>query len=317
MGGEYTYDKDKVRFRKVKTSVWKWLRRGFLFIVATMSMAVLYYLVFALFFSTETERRLKQENVMYEREMPELERKERLMSDVIENLQQRDNRIYEEIFHTSAPDMDPLASLELQLAGIDSVPDGNIVRYAERKLERMEVGAARIEDNFRRIMEAVQDKDFVMPPMTNPLKEYAFAQTGASVGDKINPFYKVSMRHNGIDMIAPSGEPVHAAADGTVKEVIRSRKGLGNVVVIDHGNGYVTRYAHLADIEVTKGRPVKRGSRIGYVGVSGNSFAPHLHYEVLKDTLVLDPVNHFFASVTPEEYMNMMILSVSTGQSMD
>ena len=166
-------------------------------------------------------------------------------------------------------------------------------------------------------MEAVQDKDFVMPPMTNPLKEYAFAQTGASVGDKINPFYKVSMRHNGIDMIAPSGEPVHAAADGTVKEVIRSRKGLGNVVVIDHGNGYVTRYAHLADIEVAKGRPVKRGSRIGYVGVSGNSFAPHLHYEVLKDTLVLDPVNHFFASVTPEEYMNMMILSVSTGQSMD
>ena len=196
----------------------------------------IYYLVFALFFSTETERRLKQENAMYESEMPELERKERLMSDVIENLQQRDNRIYEEIFHTSAPDMDPLASLELQLAGIDSVPDGNIVRYAERKLERMEVGAARIEDNFRRIMEAVQDKDFVMPPMTNPLKEYAFAQTGASVGDKINPFYKVSMRHNGIDMIAPSGEPVHAAADGTVKEVIRSRKGLGNVVVIEYGS---------------------------------------------------------------------------------
>ena len=307
MGGEYTYDKDKVRFRKVKTSVWKWIRRAFVFIVATMSMAVLYYLVFALFFSTETERRLRQENAMYESEMPELERKERLVSDVI----------YEEIFHTSAPDMDPLASLDLQLAGIDSIPDGNIVKYAERKLERMEGSAARIEDNFRRIMDAVQSEDFIMPPMTNPLKEYTFAQTGASVGDKINPFYKVSMRHEGIDMIAPSGEPVYASADGTVKEVIRSRKGLGNVVVIDHGNGYVTRYAHLADIEVSKGRSVKRGSRIGYVGVSGNSFAPHLHYEVLKDTLVLDPVNHFFASVTPEEYMNMMILSVSTGQSMD
>ena len=89
------------------------------------------------------------------------------------------------------------------------------------------------------------------------------------------------------------------------------------MVVIDHRNGYFTRYAHLADIETARGRSVKRGTRIGYVGVSGNSFAPHLHYEVLRDTLVMDPVNYFFASMTPEEYMNTMILSVATGQSMD
>lgn len=316
MGGEYTYDKDRVRFRKVKTSVWKWMRRAFFFTIATMSMAVLYYVVFALFFSTETEKRLKMENELYETEMPDLERKERMLSDVITGLEGRDNRIYEEIFHTSAPDMDPLSSLDL-LSGLDSIPDDNIVRHTEGKLERLDRQASAVEDNFRRIMEVVQDPDFIMPPMTNPLKDFTFAQTGASVGDKINPFYKVSMRHNGLDMIAHSGEPVHASAAGVVADVIRSRKGLGNVVVIDHGNGYFTRYAHLADIEVSKGRQVKRGTRIGYVGVSGNSFAPHLHYEVLKDTLVLDPVNHLFASVTPEEYMNIMILSVSTGQSMD
>ena len=99
--------------------------------------------------------------------------------------------------------------------------------------------------------------------------------------------------------------------------MVRSRKGLGNVVEIDHGNGYFTRYAHLADVQVSKGRRLKRGDRIGYVGVSGNSFAPHLHYEVLRDTVVLDPVNHFFASVTPEDYLNMLVMSVSTGQSMD
>ena len=79
----------------------------------------------------------------------------------------------------------------------------------------------------------------------------------------------------------------------------------------------MTRYAHLADVDMRVGRKVKRGPRIGYVGVSGNSFAPHLHYEVMKDTLVLDPVNHFFASITPEEYLDMMIMAVSTGQSMD
>jgi murein DD-endopeptidase MepM/ murein hydrolase activator NlpD len=92
---------------------------------------------------------------------------------------------------------------------------------------------------------------------------------------------------------------------------------LGNVVTIDHGNGIKTRYAHLADIEVRKGRAVKKGTRIGYVGVSGNSFAPHLHYEVLRHTVVLDPVNHLFASVGPEEYVNILIMSSMTGQSMD
>jgi murein DD-endopeptidase MepM/ murein hydrolase activator NlpD len=134
---------------------------------------------------------------------------------------------------------------------------------------------------------------------------------------KVNPFYKVKLSHNGLDMIAPSGEPVYASAKGIVSDVTKSRKGLGNVVTIDHGNGIKTRYAHLADIEVRKGRAVKKGTRIGYVGVSGNSFAPHLHYEVLRDTVVLDPVNHLFASVGPEEYVNILIMSSMTGQSMD
>lgn len=316
MSGGYTYDKESVRLRKVRTSVWKKVRRAVLFFVASLSMAVLYYAVFALFFSTDTERRLKMENDMYRSELPELERKERLLADVIDGLKARDNRIYEEIFHTSAPEMNPMSAVEF-LDGLDSIPDDNIVRYAEKKLMSLDRSAAAVEDNFRRIMAAVTDSGFVMPPMTNPLNDFTFAQTGASVGSKINPFYKVPMPHNGLDLLAHSGEPVHSAADGVVTEVVRSRKGLGNVVVVDHGGGYRTRYAHLADIEVVRGRVVKRGTRLGYVGVSGNSFAPHLHYEVLKDTLVLDPVNHMFASMTPEEYMNTLILSVSTGQSMD
>ena len=127
----------------------------------------------------------------------------------------------------------------------------------------------------------------------------------------------MKIRHDGLDLIAHSGEPVYSVADGIVREVVKSRKGLGNQVVIDHGNGYRTRYAHLADVEVAKGRRVRRGTRLGYVGVSGNSFAPHLHYEVWKDTVALDPVNHFFASLSPEDYVSMLVMSVSTGQSMD
>ena len=292
------------------------IRRVLVYTAGSLSLAVLYYVIFALIFSTDTERRLRRENRMYEVEYPELERKGALIADVIEGLKVKDDMIYTDIFHTSAPGMEPHASIDF-LAGLDSITDKGMVQYSEKKIAFLESCSNIVEANFRQVMAAISDSAFVMPPMTSPLEDFSFAQTGASVGSKMNPFYKVEMRHDGLDLIAPSGEPVLAAADGVVKEVVRSRKGLGNMVVIDHENGYYTRYAHLSDIDAVRGRKVRRGARIGRVGVSGNSFAPHLHYEVLKDTVVLDPVNHMFASVTPEEYLNMMILSVSTGQSMD
>lgn len=316
MRGQYVFDAEKVRFRKVRISFWAVLRKMLLLFVASISMAVLYYIVLALFVSTEEERLLRTENRMYEREFPTLEAREKLLSDVVMGLQVRDDRIYEEIFHTSAPNMDPGSSLDF-LEGLDSISDNNIVIHSTGKLQVLERRAERIEDNFRQIIEMIQDEGFVAPPMMNPLENFSFAQTGASVGERINPFYKVKIMHNGLDLIAPAGDPVYASADGYVKDVVKSRKGLGNVVTIDHENGYVTRYAHLADIEARKGRRVKKGSRIGYVGVSGNSFAPHLHYEVIRDTTILDPVNYFFSSVTPDEYVNMLIMSASTGQSMD
>ena len=316
MRGQYVFDEEKVRFRKVKVSFWAVLRKILLLFVASLSMAVLYYIVIALFISTEEERLLRTENRMYAHELPALEAREKLLSDVVEGLQVRDDRIYEEIFHTSAPNMDPGSSLDF-LEGLDSIPDKNIVMHSTGKLEVLERRAEKIEDNFRQIIGMVQGEGFVAPPMMNPLEKFSFAQTGASVGERINPFYKVKIMHNGLDLIAPAGDPVYASADGYVKDVVKSRKGLGNVVTIDHENGYETRYAHLADIEVRKGRRVKKGARIGYVGVSGNSFAPHLHYEVIRDTTVLDPVNYFFSSVTPDEYVNMLIMSASTGQSMD
>ena len=315
MNSQYIVDKD-FKLKKEKASVWAVIRRILMFFVVTMSLAVVYYILFALLFSTEQERRLRVENKLYEAEYPQMAMKEELLAAVVEGLRVKDDKIYEEVFNTSAPDMERFSSLDF-LMGLDSIPDTDIVTNSATRMDVLESSASRVEDNFQKVMAAISDKKFVMPPMTNPLRNFTFAQTGASVGDKINPFYKVPMKHNGLDLIASAGEPVFAVAEGVVKEVIKSRKGLGNVVVIDHGNGYVTRYAHLADVEARKGRRIKRGTRIGYVGVSGNSFAPHLHYEVLRDTLVLDPVNHFFASVTPEEYMNMLIMSVTTGQSMD
>lgn len=312
----YFLDKNDIKVKKKRTSPWIILRKTLVFILATMSVAVIYYIIFALIFSTGEEQKLKNENRLYSQEYPELARKEALLSDVIEGLQLKDDRIYEEIFKTAAPNVDPMESIDF-MAGFETLPDMDLVKYTDRKLGVLDEAGVRVDENFAAIMKAVTDSGFVMPPMHNPLKDFSFAQTGASVGYKINPFYKVEIQHNGLDMIASSGVPVYATADGVISKVTRSRKGLGNVVEIDHGNGYMTRYAHLSDVIAVKGRKVKRGTHIGNVGVSGSSFAPHLHYEVVRDTVVLDPVNHLFATVTPEEYMNILVMSVTTGQSMD
>ena len=248
---QYIYDKNEFRFKKARTSVWAVIRKILVFFVITIALAFLYYVLFALVFSTDTEQRLKDENRMYSLEYPELEQKEELLSDVIRGLQMKDDRIYEEIFHASAPNMEPMSSVDF-LMGLDSIPDKDIVSHAERKLDMVEAAADRVEENFRRVIAALKDSSFVMPPMHKPVKDFTFAQTGASVGMKINPFYKVSIMHNGLDIIAPAGEPVYAAADGVVSQVTRSRKGLGNVVTVDHGNGYFTRYAHLSDMEALK-----------------------------------------------------------------
>ena len=316
MDGGYIFDKDNVKFRKFRTPVKKRIRRVILLFLASISLTVIYYILFALFFSTETEKRLERENEMFARELPEFQKKEELLSDVIEGLRRKDDDIYKDIFKTSAPSLNPVTSVT-DLSSLDSIPDKDLLNYADMKLGNLAKRSSVVEENFRVIAELIADSSYVAPPMHNPLKDFTFAQTGASVGNKIDPFYKVPDPHNGLDIIAHSGEPVYVTADGVVSEVITSRKGLGNVVVVLHDGGYVTRYAHLADIEVKKGRKLKRGDRIGYVGVSGSSFAPHLHYEVMKDTLVMDPVNHFFASFTPEEYVNVMIMAATTGQSLD
>lgn len=316
MGERYEFDKTRMEFRKVTHSVWAVLGKAVKYFLVTASLAVVYYIVFSLVVSTDSERRLKRENQMYRRMYNELTARAELAGDVIEGLKVKDDEIYRRLFNSDAPDLGGVFS-DGMLSGVDTIPDRMIVEYSRTKLDTLDKVSGRVESNFRRVMEALSDGASSLPPMTNPLSGFSYARTGASVGERINPFYKVKTFHGGLDLISQQGEDVLATADGVVKEVTHSSKGLGNVVSIDHGNGYVTRYAHLENTRVSKGQRVGRGQKLGQVGMSGNSFAPHLHYEVLRDTLRMDPLNYLFASVGPDDYMGMLFMSVNTGQSMD
>lgn len=291
------------------TLAFKWL-------VGTASLAALYYLIASLFISTEAERRLRTENKMYEKLYERMVERQDLIEDVIEDLRIRDNGIYEKVFHTAAPSVEAEVFLRPSLYNEGQESSG-IVKYTEKKIDKLDKSAAGVDNNLRAVWEALVLKKKALPPTGIPVENIVYARIGASVGQKINPFYKVPSQHNGLDIIAAQGEPVYAAANGLVNEVKRSGKGLGNVVEIKHDGGYFTRYAHLGNISVVTGQNIRKGQKIGSVGVSGNSFAPHLHYEVLKDGEIQDPINHLFSNLSPKDYANMTYMAIRTQQSLD
>ena len=286
------------------------------YLVASVSMAVVLYVLFALVFSTPQERLLQKENRLYRERFRSLQEKQQLIGDVVEGLLEKDDEIYKELFETSAPMPDALTAADV-ISDSDSLSESFYLSAAASASGKLMLMASQVDDNFSEIFRLLSERKDSIPPLTLPLREMSYVQTGASVGLKHNPVHKLATGHDGLDLVAPQGTPVYAAAGGYVSSVVRSRKGLGNMVTVNHGNGYISRYCLLGDISVSQGARVRRGQRIGTVGVSASVAAPHLHYEVLFNGEVQDPVNYLFASVSPESYSRMMYMSVSTAQSMD
>ena len=302
----------KGKMKSIRRRVGKALR----YLAATVTTAIGFYVLFSLLFSTEEEKRLQHENDLYATYYQDLREKERLVTDAVAGLEMKDDALYREIFQTEAPSVDAVTAADM-ISVSDSLSESFYLSYSASKSESLRMMAKNVEENFRDIYRIMAQRQDSLPPLTLPLEGMSYVQTGASIGLKHNPLYKVDVQHDGIDLVAPQGSPVLAAADGIVRTIVHSNKALGNIVEIDHRNGYVTRYALLGDISVSQGRTVKQGQKIGTVGISSTTFAPHLHYEVLRDGIVQDPVRFLFASVSPEEYSKMLYMSVSTRQSLD
>lgn len=314
---KYFFDNENFNFGKVTRSVRAILLTCLKYLIVTVSVAVVFYIVLSFFFSTDTERRLRRENRMYAKLYPELKSRDKLLGDVVAGLQVKDNNIYRGLFNTDAPVRSPILSLQDSISGQLSLPEDKIVRYTDRKIKRLENHVAIVMANFQKIYSRSDSSSAVFPPLSLPIRNLSYSNVGASVGQKMSPFYKVMSLHEGVDLISQQGEPVYATGDGVVTDVNRSSKTGGNTVEIDNGGGYVTRFSHLQDISVSKGGKVSPQTRIGSVGNSGKSFGPHLHYEVRRNGVCENPVNYFFASIDSDDYIKMIYMSESTGQTMD
>jgi murein DD-endopeptidase MepM/ murein hydrolase activator NlpD len=314
----YKFDRDQLKLKEVRVSIWGYIKRGVVILVSVVVLSILYYAVFAIFFNTEKEKDYLMENRVYEKEYEQMKDKVELVDQVINNLTIRDQEIYEDIFNAK-PQLLSMMYDKNELDLIDTTSLEVIGRYTANSLDKLTTKSDICDEYLREISDIIKDSLFLVDhiPSISPIKNFSVMQTGASIGKKIHPFYKTLNEHNGIDLITTTGTSVLATANGVVDNVKKSKTDQGNVIVIDHGNGYMTTYAHLSDILVRKGSVVKQGSIIGRVGVSGKTFAPHLHYEVIKDNKYQDPINYFFAELSPISYREMLMIALNTGQSLD
>lgn len=313
---KYEFDKENFDFRRVGRTFWNILETVSKWIIGSATLAAVYYIVSSFFFSTDLEKSLIRENKMYSEQYSKMLGKQKLIEDVVQDLQSRDNKIYETLFRTDAPSIDPGEQITPELS-FDDAKNVSVVKYSENKINNLKEKADKIETDFQQVFSILCADKNPLPPMSSPIEDITYSKIGASSGIRLNPFYKVMYQHNGLDIIASQYEPVFASAEGTVSKVIRSSKGLGNIIEINHNNGYITKYCQLGNIYVSAGQKVPLGYKIADVGVSGRSFAPHLHYEVHYNGEIKDPVNFLFASLEPMSYFNVMCMSVSTEQSLD
>lgn len=273
-----------------------YLMKALLYLAASLVLSVVYYELMALVFSTDVEKALGEENRMYEKELPLVAWEVDLLEDEVAFLSDRDAGIYRKIFDAELPDL------------------YGVMEYAPANPTAL---AARIEYNLRTVMDSLCTKGYSLPPMASPIQNLNYTSVGASIGERMNPFYKVKSYHGGLDLVSPEGTPVYATGNGKVSVVRSSSGGLGNVVEISHPGGYVTRYAHLSKTLVRPGMTVSTGTAVGLVGNSGRSFTTHLHYEVLLNGEVQDPLNHMFGILTPADYLDTFVMGATSGQSMD
>lgn len=195
----------------------------------------------------------------------------------------------------------------------------NVVIEANKKLDQLAKRMYVQTKSFDEVVELAQNKEKMLAsiPAIQPVPNKNLKRMASGYGYRTHPIYKVRKMHWGMDFSAPTGTEIFATGDGTVAQVILSRGGYGKHVVIDHGFGYETLYAHMTKINVKRGQKVKRGDVIGLVGNTGTSSAPHLHYEVIKDGKKINPAHFYFNDLTPEEYDQMIEMSSHANQSFD
>lgn len=318
----YHFNTSSLKIEKVKiTFRQRFLRFLSVFFTGLVFASLVLILAYN-FLDSPKERMMRREIDHYKLQYAILNDRLDQVQAVVADLQQRDDNIYRVIFES-----EPIPSSVRQAgfggadryARMEGYKNSEIIINTTRKLDLITSQLYVQSKSFDEVFNLAKRKEELLAaiPAIQPVSNKDLRRIGSYFGYRTDPFYKVTKFHEGIDFTATVGTDIYATGDGVVAKIEYSRRGYGNLIIINHGFGYETVYAHLSKMNVKPGQKVKRGQVIGYVGNTGKSTSPHLHYEVRKNGRAIDPINFFFNDITPEEYALMIEQSERPSQSMD
>ena len=320
---KYYYDSETLSYRKIERK--KGRRLGFA-VIAVLGMFLAGFLLLLVYINlpqiqTPREKALQRELENMELQYAVLDKKMDLAEKVLADVQERDNNLYRVYFGA-----DPISEEQRRagFGGVNRYRDLEGYKNSELIIEtskRMDVLSKQIviqSKSLDKIVGLAKEKEELLAamPAIQPVENKNLKRMASGYGMRMHPILKYRKMHTGMDFSAPRGTPVYATGDARVKKASRGG-GYGNLIILDHGFGYETYYAHLHEFEVRRGERVERGEIIGYLGSSGLSTAPHLHYEVHKDGRVVNPINFYHGDLTSEEYDIMLEQAQMENQSLD
>lgn len=239
------------------------------------------------------------------------------------DLQERDDNLYRVIFES-----EPIPT-SVRKAGFGGSDRFREIKEKGLNQEKMIVSVSNKVETLKRqlfvqwesydeLSETAMNKEeyWASIPAIQPIHNEELNRLASGYGVRLHPILKVRKMHTGVDFSAPKGTPIYSTGDGVIERVRTEFGGYGKSIIIDHGFGFKTRYAHMNDFEVRVGDKVKRGDKIGTVGNTGSSTAPHVHYEVIKDDKYVNPVNYFFKDLEPSEFDKILELASRENQSL-
>ncbi len=267
-------------------------------------------------------RSLKKEIVIYKKEMNRMQADLSLVHKVLADVEKRDEDLYRvALYADKFPE-------ELRMMGsggsdkyaaLDGLTNSKLLIKTAESLDAAEkrLNAQRL--SFKELLILARDKEKVLAsiPAIQPVRNDDLKRMASGYGWRIDPIYKTRRMHTGMDFTAATGTDVFATGDGTVEATEKNGWGYGNCIVINHGYGYKTRYAHLSAFKIKVGNKVKRGDLIGLVGTSGKSTGPHLHYEVEKNGEKVNPIHYYHTDLSPEQYERLLKISQNSFKAFD
>ncbi len=319
---KYYYNTNTLRYEKLETPLRVKLLRVLGFISAALVTAVIIVSVAYRYFPSANEKRLLAENDELEQHLKVLDAQARKLDQRMAELEDRDNEVYRAIFEANPiPDSARAKEIEqaAELATVMRMRQDQLEASIARTLQTLENRMIVQQQSYGQIVSFIKNKEDLLAstPAIQPVSNEDLKRVASGFGYRIDPIYKTTRFHAGLDFTAPQGTPIYATANGVIRTAGNSGNGYGNHVVINHGYGYETLYAHMYRVKAKRGQRVKRGEIIGYVGNTGKSTGPHCHYEVHKNGRPIDPVYFFYNDLTPEQFDRILKMAAASNQSFD